>query len=88
MNIVSNADRRLRSHLHATINVVPDRKLYLLSPQQSKDKLWRFAIYHNNSFVLLGKGVASRDVGRSVSMNRFGVKAIEYRVRQGKRIAA
>ena len=85
-NVVRNAPRTLRSHLHRGLDKT--HKLFLLSPKQAGDKLWRFAALHEGTTVLLGKGVVSRDVGRAVAINRFGVKATELKAKKDKKVLA
>jgi len=60
--------------------------LYCLSPAQCGDVLWRFAVVYHGAFVLIGKGVKSRDIARIVAMERWGCKASEYRRKE--RVAA
>jgi hypothetical protein len=77
LKVRCNAPRYMRSYLHRTLG--EERKLYLLSPAQCGDTLWRFAVAYHGAFVLLGKGVANRDVGRVEGVKRYGVRASEYR---------
>ena len=84
MQVVSNAPRHLRSYLVRslkphTLKGVEEHTLYLLSPKQVSGKLWRFAVYYLGQYIIIGKGVATRDVGRVQGMARYYVKAQEIR---------
>lgn len=83
MTIVRNAPRRHRSFLRLTVGL-HGRKLFLLSPKQSGDSKgqWRYAISDGDDLVLVGKGVTSRDFGREVAVERFGVKASEIKAKK------
>ena len=84
MHVVSNAPRHLRSYLVRslkphTIKGVEEHTLYLLSPKQTGCKLWRFAVYYLGQYIIIGKGVATRDIGRAQGVARYYVKAQEIR---------
>ena len=86
-NIVFNAPRSLRSHLHRTLG--GENKLFLLSPKQSGDKKgkWRFATLHHGSLIVLGKGCATREHARTEAPNGFSVKATEVRPKRERKAA-
>lgn len=79
MKYSKSTPRHLRSYLVRTIDR-EERPLWLLSPKHTGDKLWRFAINHNGVMILVGKGVANRDIGRIEAVKRFGCKAKEIKV--------
>jgi hypothetical protein len=87
MNILSNAPRHLRSHLHVTLQPhtilgAEEHTLYLLSPKQTSESRWRFAVLYQNQMVLIGKHVKTRDIGRVEALRRYGVKSQEVRGEQ------
>ena len=76
MKCIRNAPRHLRSYLHRTL---ANRQLWLLSPKDTGDNLWRFAVIFGGAYVLLFKGIEKRDVARVESVKRFGMKAKEIK---------
>ena len=94
MNVNTLAPRSLRKRL--VENLKPHTQigreeftLYLLSPAQVGDGTsWRYAVYHNNEFVVIGYDEPTREAGRQQAELRFGVKAQEVRPpRQNKLVA-
>jgi len=75
MKVVTNAPRRVRSHLRR-LATTGQRKIKLVKT----DSVWRFAIQSGPDLVCVGKPVATRDIGRKVAPERFnGHKATELR---------
>jgi hypothetical protein len=68
--------RTLKPH---TLKGVEEHTLYLLSPKQTGCKLWRFAVYYLGQYIIIGKGVGTRDIGRAQGTARYYVKAQEIR---------
>ncbi len=72
-NVVRNAPRHLRSHVHNLIGKTTP--LWLLSPAECGDTLWRYAVQYLGNMVLIGKGVRTCKLAESTARNRFGKAA-------------
>jgi hypothetical protein len=78
MNVIRNAPRHLRSYLHRTLDK-ENRPLWLLSPKDTGDKLWRFGVIYGGKMILLFKGIAKRDDAREHAKRVFGMTAKEIK---------
>ena len=82
MRCVHSTPRRQRAFLRRFIG--SSVRLMLLSPSQHGKAGWRFGLSHNGVAHVLPAIIATRDDGRALSIERFGCKAIEPRVRRRK----
>ena len=72
-NIVRNAPRHLRSHVHNLIGKTTP--LFLLSPAESGDTMWRYGVQYLGQMILIGKGVRTCKLAEGTAKNRFGRSA-------------
>ena len=63
-------------------------RLMLLSPTQHGKAGWRFGLAQSGTCHVLPVLLTTRDEGRAVSVDRFGCKAIEPRIRRRKPVKA
>lgn len=84
LEVIKSTPRNLRAFMRRMLGHSDLYKLCLLSPAQCGSIGWHFAIRYNGVYHVVSRPVANRDIARAESVSRFGMKAVEVRVKRSQ----